>query len=71
MPDISMCANEECSLSWNCWRFNAPPSYRQAYGDFKPDEQGNCKYYWPLEKVKPTQNYYDSDMDDLLINKNA
>lgn len=49
--DISMCKNEECSLSWNCLRFNAPPDkYRQSYSDFKQDENGQCEYYMPQDK---------------------
>lgn len=60
MPDFSMCDNEDCPLSWNCWRFNAPPNgYRtpdgefvvvQAYAGFTPDEDGTCDYYWPQDK---------------------
>ncbi len=51
MPDISMCTNADCPLSWNCWRFNAPPTpYWQAYADFAPDENGECEYYWPQDQ---------------------
>jgi hypothetical protein len=63
MPDITMCANSECPLSWNCWRFNAPPNgykdhsgnfiNRQAYADFKPDADGKCGYYWDMDTVIP------------------
>ena len=51
MPDITMCTNEECPLSYSCWRFNCPPSkYQQSYAKFEPqidevlDEVG-CKMY--------------------------
>ena len=37
MPDITMCANEDCPLSYSCWRFNCPPSeYQQSYSKFGP-----------------------------------
>lgn len=37
MPDISMCANENCPSKANCYRFTAQPNpWRQAYADFKP-----------------------------------
>ena len=37
MPDITMCTNEDCPLSYSCWRFNCPPSqYQQSYAKFEP-----------------------------------
>ena len=37
MPDITMCTNEDCPLSYSCWRFNCPPSqYAQSYHKFEP-----------------------------------
>ena len=46
MPDISMCQNQTCPLRDTCYRFKAKPDpYWQAYGGFKPDENGNCNYY--------------------------
>ena len=42
-----MCQNLICSKSSTCYRFTAKPSrYLQAYADFKPDNDGNCSYYW-------------------------
>lgn len=39
MPDITMCTNEDCPLSYSCWRFNCPPSqYFQSYARFEPHE---------------------------------
>ncbi|HSH24994.1 MAG TPA: hypothetical protein VLA13_05595 [Massilibacterium sp.] len=47
MSGITKCENEDCPLKEKCYRYLAPPnSERQAYGDFKPDENGNCEYYW-------------------------
>jgi hypothetical protein len=47
MPDISMCMNEECPLKEECYRFTVQPNkYRQSYGNFKPNEEGQCVYYW-------------------------
>jgi hypothetical protein len=39
MPDISMCANEECTLRETCYRFVATPNpFRQSYSDYKPSK---------------------------------
>lgn len=47
MSDISKCSNAECPLKDKCWRWLAPSnSYAQAFGNFEPDENGNCKYFW-------------------------
>lgn len=51
MPDITMCTNEDCPLSFHCWRFNCPPSnYAQSYVKFQPNEdealdEVECKMY--------------------------
>lgn len=51
MPDIAMCRNEDCALSCNCWRFNAPPHpTRQSYGDFKPIEL-ECGDYIAMDEL--------------------
>jgi len=56
MPDISMCANEECPLKKGCYRYTATPNpYRQAYGSFKfnparvkmdQDPHAICEHFW-------------------------
>lgn len=46
MPDISKCANKECPLKHDCYRFTAPSSDYQSYSSFKPDEKGECKDFW-------------------------
>jgi hypothetical protein len=49
MPDISMCKNVNCPLKENCVRFLADPNpHWQAYGDFQPNEEGRCDYYYPV-----------------------
>ena len=51
MPDITMCTNEDCPLSYSCWRFNCPPSqYQQSYAKFEPQidealDEVECKMY--------------------------
>lgn len=46
MPDISLCVNDNCPLRQDCLRFNADPdSLWQSYGDFEPDDEGNCDFY--------------------------
>lgn len=64
MPDISMCANQTCSLAPKCYRYKAKPDpHWQTYGRFSPtiNDQGEpeCEYFWPL-KTNP---------DDDKINK--
>ena len=51
MPDITMCNNEDCPLSWVCWRFNAPPNVpNQSYQTFEyelndVDENVTCDFF--------------------------
>jgi hypothetical protein len=51
MPDITMCTNEECPLSYSCWRFNCPPSqHAQSYQKIEPQidevlDEVECKFY--------------------------
>lgn len=51
MPDITICVNDDCPLSYSCWRFNCPPSqYRQSYTMCKPEinevlDEVDCKMY--------------------------
>ncbi len=51
MPDITMCTNEDCPISYSCWRFNCPPSkYAQSYQKFEPKidevlDEVECKMY--------------------------
>ena len=51
MPDITMCTNDECPLSYTCWRFNCPPAkYAQSYQRFEPQidevlEEAVCEFY--------------------------
>jgi hypothetical protein len=66
MPDIIMCNNQDCPLSYSCWRFNCPPSqHQQSYQKFEPqiDEvlgEVECKMY--LE----TPNSENSDIVRLF-----
>lgn len=50
MPDISMCQNKDCKSHEKCYRFMAKPNqHRQAYMDFKPDDNDDkCDDYLPL-----------------------
>jgi hypothetical protein len=47
MPDISMCADDDCPSRLKCYRYVALPSdIRQDYADFErqPNQQ-RCNYY--------------------------
>lgn len=54
MPDITMCANDDCPHAETCHRNPAGgttphPTY-QSWSRFTPDEDGDCDYYseaWP------------------------
>jgi hypothetical protein len=52
MPDITICTNADCPLSWECWRFNAPPSEQQWVERFEcretADGGAECEYYQPM-----------------------
>lgn len=45
MPDITMCADEQCPKRKTCYRFIAAPSGRQAYFMGSPMRDGACEYY--------------------------
>lgn len=55
MPDITMCANKDCSVRELCYRYRAIPSDYQSISIFEPDDNGLCKYFWQTmnEKVRP------------------
>lgn len=42
MADISKCANVQCKLKYHYYRYTAPDSYWQAYGDYKPKNSTTC-----------------------------
>jgi hypothetical protein len=52
MPDISMCADDECPARHKCRRHKAsgtvPSEYQQAFTDFQrqPKDQ-RCPQFWP------------------------
>ena len=49
MPDISMCADEDCQMRESCYRFLAMPSQFKAYGAFRRSEgMPKCEYYRPV-----------------------
>lgn len=49
MPDISMCAAQDCPTADICYRKTATPSgYRQAYSEFKYNEDGSCDYFMEI-----------------------
>lgn len=58
MPDISMCANKDCTLRMGCYRYRAlPDPYRQSYGGFTftpLDGLDTCEYYWTLKDATTT-----------------
>ena len=51
MADLTKCFSG-CEKQKICKRWVAPadPVY-QSYADFKPDENGYCKNYWPANEA--------------------
>jgi len=50
MADNSKCRDETCTLKETCWRFQAEDNpFRQSYGNYKQDKDGNCDYYWEFQ----------------------
>lgn len=49
MPDITMCANDDCPLSEGCYRnpFSGtnPNPLRQSWSRFTADEDGECDHF--------------------------
>jgi hypothetical protein len=78
MPDISMCANKECALRMECYRYRAVPNpYRQSWSNFSPTIfEGMalcCDYQWPLKDATTklnsieTMENYESKQDPEKI----
>lgn len=50
-----MCMNDACPMAKDCYRHEAIPGKGfgcmglQAYASFAPDENGNCKHFYPIE----------------------
>jgi hypothetical protein len=64
MPDFTKCTNEDCPLTYSCWRFNAPATEYQYEQKFEPQidevlDEVECDFY--IEK--PDQ--YKSDAERL------
>lgn len=47
MTDITMCF-EGCHQASNCYRITAKAGMWQSYSAYKPNKDGICKHYWPL-----------------------
>jgi hypothetical protein len=46
MPDITKCNNEECPKKDTCYRYTSKPDEMQSYSKFKPNDDGQCEYFW-------------------------
>ena len=54
LPDITMCADKECPLSKQCYRFTAEPNeFRQSYFSVSPRDESGCSYFWKNENETP------------------
>lgn len=50
MTDISMCANDKCTLKETCYRFKATPNkYPQSYSQFKQNKDKTCDFYYKIK----------------------
>lgn len=51
MPDITMCANVDCTLKKYCYRATADPSpVWQSYAGFTQQNDGSCEHFWDNEE---------------------
>ena len=53
MPDIAKCANNDCPLRNQCYRFRCKPDDWQSYSDFQPSFRKEfgvwCENFWDIE----------------------
>lgn len=56
MPDITMCAQEDCLVKDTCYRSEAsgtqPGPVLQSYFAADPRTDHTCDYYWPIARRK-------------------
>jgi len=57
MPDISMCADDECPSRAECYRSKAsgtvPSEHQQAFTDFqRPPANQQCSQFWPVASLR-------------------
>ncbi len=50
MPDIAMCHGKDCPLKKKCFRYRAIPGHIQSFFNEPPYKEGNCEYFWKVEK---------------------
>lgn len=51
MPDITMCANDDCPLKARCYRYQAKPNPGwQSFAIFKPETDGSCLEFMKIWK---------------------
>ena len=64
MADITMCEGRDCPLKEKCFRFKANPAKMcQTYFSEAPYKDGECDYFWPIEKMTKSQIEYNNDGD--------
>lgn len=50
MPDFTMCLNDDCTKSEECYRHEAvPDENKQAFDLFSQDASGKCIYFKPMK----------------------
>jgi len=57
------CRNVSCAKKEGCIRYTSP-TFGESPGNFAPDENGNCFFFWPENKLNNIQN---KDINDNLI----
>ena len=56
-PDISMCANDKCTLKEECYRYTARPNpYMQSYASYEQDKNGKCNDFYDNKKKLNANN---------------
>ena len=59
MSDITKCGDKKCPSRETCWRYTAPSSPLQSYGDFnRAENDEQCQDYWPVSEPNDTEKRY-------------
>lgn len=67
MPDIAMCADQDCPSRQRCYRFTAQPSFAQAYGSFTREPGADrCASFWPVKDATEDLIALSKDDDPAL-----
>lgn len=57
MPDITMCAQDDCPMMGKCYRHEATPTPgKQSFAIFAPERGDYCSMFMPIRTREDTPN---------------